>query len=121
MSRMTKIAGKLRRNQTDAERKIWALLRSGEMGFKFRRQHPIGRYIADFICLERRLIVELDGGQHTEANDTNRTEFLESVGYQVLRFANNEVMANPEGVFQMIQRVLHTPHPSPLPQGERGF
>jgi len=105
----------LRRNMTDAERKIWQILRSQQMqGFKFRRQVPIGRYIADFVCHEARLIVEIDGGQHDHASpqESERTAFLQTEGYRVLRFWNNEVLANLDGVYTRITEALgHTPSP----------
>jgi adenine-specific DNA-methyltransferase len=114
----------LRRNMTDAERKIWEILRPRQMaGHKFRRQVPLGRYIADFACHELRLIVEIDGGQHdlTAASEIERTEFLQSEGYRVLRFWNNEVLANEDGVRSQILEALATDHPhrNPLPSRER--
>jgi very-short-patch-repair endonuclease len=120
-------ARQLRRNQTDVERKLWARLRSRQLrSFKFRRQHPIGPFITDFCCFKRRLVVELDGGQHANrtADDQKRTAFLVARGYRVLRFWDNEVMENIDGVLQRIVEVLaepsltRNPHPFPLPQGE---
>ena len=118
-------AGTLRRAQTDAERILWQYLRNRQLrGMKFRRQQPVGRYTVDFICQEARLIVEADGGHHNEdsaaARDVERTRFLEQAGYCVLRFWNNEVQQNIEGVLVVIEQQLITPHPNPLPQGERG-
>ncbi len=118
-SKTTGIAKKLRRSQTDAEQKIWSILRNNQTGFKFRRQQPIGSYIVDFFCADRGLIVEVDGSQHTEEKDKQRTEFLTSAGYRVLRFWNNDVFNNIEGISRVIHEALHTPHPGPLPQGER--
>lgn len=95
----------LRKNLTEAEKKLWDTLRSKQMEqFKFRRQQPIGNYIVDFFCSELRLVVELDGGQHAEqmGYDEKRTQFLQSQGYHVLRFWNNEVMGNIEGVYGVI-------------------
>jgi very-short-patch-repair endonuclease len=95
----------MRRNMTDAERRLWQALRSQQLqGYKFRRQAPIGRYIADFICHKARLIVEIDGGQHdhSSAPEVARSEFLQNEGYRVLRFWNNEVLANFEGVYDAI-------------------
>lgn len=112
----------LRTNQTDAEKCLWHALRNRQLaGFKFRRQLSIPPYIVDFVCLERRLIVEADGGQHADKDvyDNARTEQLVKQGYQVLRFWNNEVLGNLEGVLNKILLELNTPHPSPLPQGER--
>ena len=114
-------AKRLRRDQTDAERKLWMHLRSRQMnGFKFRRQQPIGRYIVDFFCPESKLVVELDGGHHTgqvEA-DMQRTDFLAKAGYRVLRFWDNEVLTDTEAVLQKIVNELN--HPSPQPSPSRG-
>jgi very-short-patch-repair endonuclease len=88
---------------TDAERWLWQILRSQQMsGYKFRRQVPSGRYVADFVC--HGLIVEIDGGQHDPASpqEVERTAFLQAEGYRVLRFWNNEVLANLEGVYAVI-------------------
>jgi very-short-patch-repair endonuclease len=102
-------ARRLRRNQTDAERRLWARLRSNQLfGFKFRRQYPIAVFIVDFCCFERRLVVELDGGQHatrTEA-DQKRTNVLLSRGYHVLRFWDSEVLENIDGVLEQISQAL---------------
>ena len=120
-------ARRLRRNQTDAERVLWFRLRDRRLaGWKFRRQAPIDRYVVDFICADARLLVELDGGQHTERaeQDIARTRILESMGYLVLRFWNNDVLANTDGVVETIlgtlnQHGLEPPHPDPLPTRER--
>jgi very-short-patch-repair endonuclease len=101
----------LRRRSTDAERKLWRLLRDRQIdGVKFRRQHKVGRYIADFISFGARLILEVDGGQHASAlaADKVRADWLESQGYRIIRFWNNEVLANPEGVVTLIRRALGT-------------
>ena len=107
-------AKRLRRDVTDAERKLWSILRSRQFeGAKFRRQQPIGPFIADFVCQEARLIVEADGGQHSDsASDVRRTEFLERAGYRVLRFWNNDILENLDGVAQAIAAALVTPHPA---------
>ena len=108
-------ARKLRIDITDAEKKLWAGLRDRQLcGAKFRRQHPIGHFITDFCCVERGLVVELDGGQHAEqvAADRARTDFLESRGYRVLRFWNNDVLTNHAGVIERIGEALESPHPS---------
>lgn len=114
-------ARSLRRNQTEAERRLWMRLRFRQVdGAKFRRQHPIGPFIADFFCLERSLVVELDGGQHAlhTERDQRRTEFFTLHGYQVIRFWNHEVLEDMDAVLQRILDVLQHPHPSPLPAGE---
>lgn len=106
---------RLRRDQTDAERKLWVLLRSRHfIGFKFRRQRAIGPYIVDFICFETKLVIELDGGQHSDKRnyDEKRTAYLEEHGFQVIRFWDNEVLKNMEGVLQEIEKCLNGP-PSP--------
>jgi 2-isopropylmalate synthase len=97
-------ARSLRRNPTDAERLIWFLLRDRRLsGIKFRRQVPIGPYVADFASATHRLVVELDGGQHAEsARDARRDSFLHANGWRVLRFWNNDVMGNREGVIESI-------------------
>ena len=95
----------LRRNMTAAERRIWQIFRSQQMrGHKFRRQVPIGRYIADFACHEARLIVEIDGGKHDRSSpqEAERSTFLQNEGYRVLRFWNNEVLGNLGGVYEAI-------------------
>ena len=105
---------------TEAERRLWQILRSHQMtGYKFRRQVPIGRYIADFVCHEARLIVEIDGGQHDRSSpqEAERSGFLQNQGDHILRFWNNEVLANPDGVHQTIAGELRriTPtQPSPI-------
>ena len=116
-------ARRLRANMTDAERKLWFLLRRKQLpGFRFRRQVPLGRYIADFACMSARLVVELDGGQHAERSerDARRTAWLESVGYRVLRFWNGEVFTNAEGVLETIRLALLDPPPQPSPSRGEG-
>jgi very-short-patch-repair endonuclease len=92
----------MRRDMTDAERKLWFLLRDRRLdGVKFRRQAPIGPYIADFVCLRRKLIVEADGGQHYESNrDTVRDQWLTREGYTVARYSNLDILKNPDGVLE---------------------
>ena len=102
-------ASHLRTNSTDAERHLWQFLRNRQLGgYKFRRQHPLPPYTVDFVCLERRLIVELDGGQHADAQacDTARTHALEQSGYRVLRFWNHQALSNTEGVLTFILQQL---------------
>jgi|GEM_PF-1503442 len=99
----------LRHNQTDAEHRLWHHLRGKRFdGVKFKRQKPIGPYIVDFVAVNRKLVIELDGGQHQEraAYDQERTRYLESLGYRVLRFWNNECLVEMEGVLGRIQDVL---------------
>lgn len=118
-----KRARSLRRTQTDAERKLWSKLRDRRLqGAKFRRQHSIGRYIVDFCCPEGGLVVELDGSQHGERveADNERSAFLGAQGCRVLRFWDNEVLVDTDGVLEAIRRGLADPHPSPLPVKGRG-
>jgi very-short-patch-repair endonuclease len=115
-------ARQLRRHQTDAEKKLWLHLRNRHLGgFKFRRQVPFGPYIADFCCLEARLIIELDGGYHRTITDrdSNRTEALAQIGYRVVRFTNDEVLSRPRIVSIKIMKEIHN-FSSPLPVGEGG-
>jgi very-short-patch-repair endonuclease len=124
MASRVPIARKLRRNQTDAERTLWFRLRDRRLdGLKFRRQMPIASYVVDFCCESARLIIELDGGQHTtrSESDAKRTAVLEAQGYLVLRFWNNDVLRNIDGVVESIIDTLRPvpPHPNPLPNGER--
>jgi very-short-patch-repair endonuclease len=112
----------LRRRQTDAERRLWARLRDRRLlGAKFARQVPIGPYVVDFCCRERKVIVELDGGQHAvqPRADRERTVFLEALGYCVLRFWNNEALGNTDGMLERIARALAA-RPSPRPSPQRG-
>jgi very-short-patch-repair endonuclease len=118
----TRIARRLRRDATDAEQRLWSCLRDAGFRWRFRRQHPIGRFIADFARPARKLVVELDGGQHADRReaDAARTAALSSQGYRVLRFWNNDVLTNSEGVLEMIRHKLEAtpPHPDPLrPKG----
>jgi len=120
-------ARELRRDATDAEQLMWKLLRNRQLdGWKFRRQHPVGKYILDFYCHEARLGIELDGGQHAEPDqaqyDVERAQALEAEGIRVLRFWNNEVLKNTTAVLQEIWNALHeslSPNPSPSGRGER--
>ncbi|MFZ5880566.1 MAG: endonuclease domain-containing protein [Chloroflexota bacterium] len=101
-------AGELRKEPTPAERKLWAYLRGDKLGINFRRQHAIGKYIPDFVCIEKKLIVELDGSQHLQQveYDEERTKYLNSLGYKVIRFWNNDVMKNIEGVILAIVQAI---------------
>ncbi len=104
-------AKQLHKNMTDAERVLWRHLRSRQLsGHKFRRQQPLGPYIVDFVCLEKRLVIELDGGQHAEDTqsgyDSQRTSWLEENGYQVLRFWNHDVLQSIDAIKQAIFQAL---------------
>jgi primosomal protein N' (replication factor Y) len=101
-------ARNLRMNMTDAEMRLWKILRDRNLdGLKFRRQRPVGPFIADFACVEERLIVEVDGGQHNgSASDARRTAWLQSRGWRVLRFWNDEVLRNVDGVCEQILSLL---------------
>jgi len=116
---------RLRNALTDTEQKPWQRLRGRQLdGCKFRRQHPYFNYILDFVCLEQRLVIEVDGGQHADSTtDATRDAFLLQGGFHVLRFWNNEVMANTDDVVEVIWRNLverkqHHPHPNPPLEGE---
>ena len=104
----------LRGNLTDAERRLWNHLRRKQIdGHRFRRQVPIGPYIADFVCLDAKLVIEVDGGQHNDNahNDARRTALIEAQGFRVLRFWNNDVLGNTEGVLEVIRQSLADPPP----------
>ena len=104
-------AKELRQNSTDAERKLWQHPRRYQMdGHKFRRQEPIGPFIVDFVCFEKKLIIEVDGGQHAEQveYDNTTTEWLESQGFQLLRFWNNQVLEDIEAVKVAILSALES-------------
>ena len=114
-------ARQLRRNATDAERILWSRLRDRQLdGRKFRRQYPIGPYIADFVCPQERLIVELDGGAHAHraqaAYDADRTRFLEASGYRVLRLWNTDVLKNLAGALESIRATWAQPASSGAPR-----
>jgi very-short-patch-repair endonuclease len=116
----------LRRNRTEAERRLWWRLRElKHAGFKFRQQVPIDHFIVDFACLSQRLIVEVDGGTHsTDAElerDARRERHLSDQGFRILRVWNSDVMRNMEGVMDTIVAALHTPTPNPSPQGGGEF
>jgi very-short-patch-repair endonuclease len=112
----------LRQRSTDAETELWLQLRAGRLnGFKFGRQHPVPPYICDFFCEQARLVVELDGSQHSEEVDAGRSAFLESQGLRVLRFWNNDVLESTTTVLEAILSAVEnrTLTPTPLPR-ERG-
>ena len=122
----------LRQDMTIAENRMWYFLRNRRLnGYKFVREYVIGDYIADFVCHDKKLIVEIDGGQHMEAAeyDQRRTNYLTAKGYKVVRFWNNEVLLNVQGVLETILRSLEDMPPEntlirrcapPSPHGERG-
>jgi very-short-patch-repair endonuclease len=102
-------ARELRKNMTDAERWLWQHLRNRDLsGFKFRRQRPVGPYIVDLVCLERRIVIEIDGGQHVEKadHDEKRSQYLREKGFEVIRFWNHEVLQNGEAVLESIYSLL---------------
>jgi very-short-patch-repair endonuclease len=103
------LAHSLRKESTPAERKLWAYLRGKKLnGVNFRRQHAIGNFVPDFCAIKEKLVIELDGGQHLkqEEHDKERTKYLESRGYRVIRFWNRDVMKNMNGVIQAINQAL---------------
>jgi len=127
-------AQELRRSTTDSERRLWRRLSHRQLGFKFRRQMPIGGYIADFACPAARIVIELDGGQHAddeaEALDLIRTAAIQRSGFRVIRFWNHEVIEQLDDVVEKIWNELYTPtlalplegeargpHPNPPPRG----
>jgi very-short-patch-repair endonuclease len=119
-------ARRLRRDLTEAEKSLWHSLRSKLPQYRWRRQMPIGPYFADFACFAEKLVIELDGGQHAAAatQDASRTCFLQAQGYRVIRFWNNDVLDNSDGVLEVIASELSSSPsqpaagPLPLPVGE---
>ena len=112
-------ARELRRAETDAEKKLWSRLRGGQLrGIKFRRQFPIGPFFVDFCAPKEFLIIELDGSQHMEMldRDQRRTEFLESLGYRVIRFWDNDALVSPDEVIEKIESLLREPLVLPRPR-----
>lgn len=102
---------------TESERALWQRLRGEQLGAKFRRQHPFENYVLDFVCLDRRLVIEVDGSQHAEDQiyDRNRTSRLHAAGFTVLRFWNNEVLNETDAVVQVIWDALNPSPPQPSP------
>lgn len=120
MKNLIKTAKNLRKNSTDAERKLWYNIRARQLdGCKFRRQQPIGNYVVDFVCFEKKLIIELDGGQHAieKEKDIERDNWLKKEGYKVLRFWNNDVLNKHDGVLSEIRKYLDPPPPAPPTRG----
>ncbi|MCL2484516.1 MAG: endonuclease domain-containing protein [Endomicrobia bacterium] len=113
--KLTNLARSNRKQSTDAEKEIWNLLRNKQTGYSFRRQHQIGSYIVDFVCLAKKFIIEIDGGQHNDTKkqvyDEKRTKFFNNNGFKVLRFWNNEVLSNLDGVYVIILNALTPPSP----------
>jgi len=114
MKNKTILARNLRKNSTIQERRLWNLLKNRQFhNLKFKRQQPIGDYIVDFICKEAKIIIEIDGGQHNEPEnieyDKTRTEYLNTLGYKVIRFWNNEIYENIEGVVLRLKEEIN-PH-----------
>lgn len=120
LARTKPLRRRLRKNATPQEQVLWARLRDRQTGFKFRRQHGIGGYVADFYCPERKLVVEIDGSQHHETDavsyDMERTRFFESLGNRVVRFTNAGINTNIEGVLMSICAALSDPSPQPSPR-----
>ena len=118
---LTPLARELRSEPTEAEKYLWQMLRYKSLGLKFRRQAVIGRYIVDFVSYEKRLIIEVDGGQHSDNHkDVSRDKWLREQGFEVLRFWNHDVLGNLEGVYQRIEEYLNAPLPCPSPQNGGG-
>ena len=120
-------ARNLRKESTDAEKLLWRKLRSKQfLGLKFRRQQSIGKYIVDFVCFEKKIIIEADGSQHIDNSeyDNIRSEWLFSQGFKVLRFYDNDILRNIEGVLEVIKNEIEnhaTPSPGPSHQGRGGI
>jgi very-short-patch-repair endonuclease len=113
-------AGELRREPTPAEKKLWAYLHGNKLnGVNFRRQHAIGNFVPDFVSIKKKLVIELDGSQHLEQEeyDVARTRYLESQGYKVIRFWNNDVMNNIEGILRAIEVALTDEAPIIIKRG----
>ncbi len=123
INKFTKIAKVLRKRSTKEERFLWRHLKSKQLeGLKFRRQQPIGNFIVDFVCFEKRIIIELDGGQHTniteEKKDKSRDKWLNEQGFKVLRFWNNDVFKNINGILEVIiENCLNLPPLTPPLKG----
>ena len=110
----------LRANATDAEQAMWRLLRESFPDARFRFQVPLRMFTADFASHRARLVIEIDGGQHSPESDAGRSRLIEAEGYRVIRFWNHEVLGNPEGVWMKVAEALHDRHPHPSPPPSRG-
>lgn len=117
------LAKRMRREPTETEAKLWSMLRGQRLaGMKFKRQEQVGDYIVDFVCFGSRLIVEADGSQHAEnAADTARDSWLQAQGFRVLRFWNNDILGNPDGVARVILDAAQPPLPNPSPARGEGL
>jgi very-short-patch-repair endonuclease len=114
-------AKQLRINQTDAEQRLWYYLRAHRfLGLKFKRQKPLGRYIVDFVCMEYRLVIEADGGQHNGFRDEQRDAWFKAQGFEVLRFWNHEILGQTQAVLERIRQAVIALSPAPLPQAGEG-
>jgi very-short-patch-repair endonuclease len=121
-SQLTSIARNLRKKSTEAEKLLWRHLRGKQLdGLKFRRQEPLGNYVVDFACFEKRVIIEVDGGHHAteKERDNKRDIWLKEQGFKVLRFWDNEVLRNTSGVFEVIRENCSSP-PPPAPPTRGG-
>jgi very-short-patch-repair endonuclease len=123
-NRTLTFAKRLRKCETDAEKRLWYHLRAKRFqGMKWRRQHPLPPYVMDFYCHAAMLVIELDGGQHGARQDSTRTAFLESLGLQVLRFWDNQVLSETNAVLELIFTAMRartlSPGPSPAGRGEQ--
>ena len=109
----TSTSRNLRKNMTEAEQRLWSRLRSRQLlGLKFRRQHPIGNYVVDFVCLEKNLVVEVDGGQHLgDKQDRERDAWLENEGFKVIRYWNDQVLRETDAVVEDVLRKANSPSP----------
>ena len=123
MTDLLPLAQRMRHNPTDAERKLWSILRAKRLnGWKFNRQEQLDHYLVDFVCFKARLIVEADGSQHAESlADEARTSCLEGQGFRTLRFWNHDILTNPDGVATAILAALETPLPNPSPARGEGL
>ena len=112
----------MRTAPTEAEHRLWQILRAKRLaGYKFKRQMPLDHYIVDFVCLAHRLVIEADGGQHSQEADARRDAYIRSQGFRILRFWNDEILTNEDGVTTAILDALSTPLPNPSPARGEGL